>query len=117
MWELGYKESRALKSWCFLTVVLEKTLESHLDCKEIKPVHSKGNQSWIFIIRTDAEAEVLYFGHLMWSIDSVEKILKLGKIESGRRKGHQSMRWLNGVTDLTDMSLSKLLELVTVREA
>ena len=76
-WELDYKESWAQKNWCFWTVVLEKTLESPLDCKEIQPVHSEGNQSWVFIGRTDVE----YFGHLMWRTDSFEKTLMLGKIE------------------------------------
>ena len=83
MWELDYKESWALKNWCFWTVVLEKTLESPLDCKEIKPVLPKGNQSWIFTERTDAELQ--YFGHLMWRADSFEKTLMLGKIEDRRR--------------------------------
>ena len=76
-----------LKNWCFWTVVLKKTLESPLDSKEIKPVHPKGNQSWIFIGRTDAEAETPNFGHLMWRTDSFEKTLMLGKIEGGRRRG------------------------------
>jgi len=83
---LDYKESWAPKNWCFWTVVLEKTLESPLDCKEIKPVHLKGNQSWIFIGRTDGEAELQYFGHLIRRTDSLEKTLMLGKIE-GRREG------------------------------
>ena len=73
MWELNYKESWAPKNWCFWTVVLEKTLDSSLDCKEIQPVHPKGNQSWIFIGRTDAETETQYFGHLMQRTDSSEK--------------------------------------------
>ena len=103
MWELDYKESWAPKT---LSVgeVLEKTLESPLDCKEIQPVHPKGNQSWIFIGRTDAEAEAQYFGHLMQRTDSLEKTLILGKIEDRRRRGQQRMRWLDGITDSMDMS-------------
>ena len=86
MLELDYKKSRVLKNWCFWTVVLEKTLEGPLDCKEIQPVHPKRNQPWIFIGRTDAEAETLILGHLMWRNDSLEKTLMLGKIK-GRRRG------------------------------
>ena len=77
MWELDYKEGWALKNWCFWNVVLEKTLENPLDCKEIKPVNPKGNQSWIFFGRTDAEAKLQYFGYLMWRTDSLEKTLML----------------------------------------
>ena len=100
------------KNWCFWTVVLEKTLESPLDCKKIQPVHPKGDQSWMFIGRTDAEAETPKFGHLMRRADSLEKTLMLGKIEGERRRGWQSMRRLDGITDSMDMSLGGLQELV-----
>ena len=89
MWELDCEESWAPKNWCFWTVVLEKTQKSPLNSKEFTPVHAKGNQSWISIGRTDAEAEAPIFGHLMWRADSLEKILMLGKIESRRRRGKE----------------------------
>ena len=99
MRELCYKESWALKNWCFCTVELEKTLESPLNYKKIQPVHPKGNQSWIFIGGTDGEAETPIFGHLMRT-DSFEFTLLLGKIEGGRRRRWQRMRSFDGITDM-----------------
>ena len=110
MWELNHKEGWAPKNQCFQTVVLEKTLESPLDCKEIKPVNPKGNQPWIFIGRPDAEVEA----PILWppdaTADSLEKTLMLGKTEGKRRGGQQRMRWLYSITNSMDMNLHKIQE-------
>ena len=116
MWELDYKESWAPKNWCFWTVVLKKTLESPLDCKEIQPVHPKGNQSWIFIGRTDAEAETPG----LWPPDAKNRLIWKdpvdGKDWRQEEKG-MKMRRLDGITNMMAMSLSRLRKLVMDREA
>ena len=117
MWELDHKEGRIPKNWCFWTVVLEKTLENPLDCKEIKPVNPKGNQSWIFIEGTDAEAET----PILWAPDMKNwltgKDIDAGKDWKQEEKGRQRIRWLEGITDSMDLSLNNLQEMVKDREA
>ena len=114
MWELDCEEGWAPKNWCFWTVVLEKTLESPLDSKDIQPVHSEGDHPGISLEGMMLKLKLQYFGHLMWRVDSLEKTLMLGGIGGRRRRGWQRMRWLHGITDTMD--IKKPWEIVKDRE-
>ena len=116
MWELDYNESWAPKNWCFWTVMLKKTPESPLECKEIQPINPQGispeySLEWLML-----KLKLQYLGHLLWRIHSLENTLILGKIEVGRRRGQHRMRWLNGISNTMDITFSSIWELVMDRE-
>ena len=117
MWKLDCEESWAPKNWCFWIMVLKKTLESPLDCKEIQPVHSEGDQSSCSLEGMMLKLKLQYFGHFMQRVGSLEKTLMLGGIGGRRKRGWQRMRWLHGITDWMDMSVGERRELVMDREA
>ena len=117
MWELDCEEGWAPKNWCFWTVLLEKTLESPLDYKEIQPVHSEDQPWGISVEGMMLKLKLQYFGHFMWRVDSLVKTLMLGRIGGRRRRGRQRMRWLNGITASMAVNLSELWEMVMNREA